>query len=80
MVVSNKVKNLCKEYTDLIMKINECEAFVSQDVIKTASNYYALGSRYREFYGTLVKLSAEGYVQMDQIEDLMNQYKSGTLN
>lgn len=76
MNISNKVKNLCEEYIDLVTKINECEAFVSQDAIKTAANYYALGSRYRELYGTLVKLSSEGYVQMTQIEDLMKQYRN----
>lgn len=75
MALSLKINDLCKEYMSLTMKINEYEAFVSSDAVKTAMNYYSLGSKYREIYGTIIKLSAEGYVQMEQIEKLMEEYR-----
>lgn len=76
MEISEKTKKLCAEYLDLMMQINSYEAFVSTDSIKTASNFYSLGSRYRELYAVIVKLSMQGYVQTSQIDDLINQYKN----
>lgn len=70
-----KERELCKEYASLSMKINEYEAFVSSDAVKTAMNCYSLGSKYREIYGVIIKLTAEGYVQMEQIEKLMEEYR-----
>lgn len=76
MAISSKVQALCKQYIDMIKQINSYKSFSSPETVKTASNYYSLGSRYRELYAIMAKLSMEGYIQMKQVEDLMNQYKT----
>jgi hypothetical protein len=76
-MLKSKVQNLCKQYVALQNEINSLEAFSSTDVAKNAANLYSLGSRYREMYAIMVKLSFEGYVQMNQLESVIEEYKNG---
>lgn len=76
-MLKTKVQNLCKDFIALQNEINSLEAFSSADVAKSAANLYSLGSRYREMYAIMVKLSFEGYVQMSQLEAVIEEYKNG---
>lgn len=74
--MNSKVKSLCEEYISLVQKINYYKGASSTDTITAGSNYYALGSAYRAIYGVMVKLSYEGYVQVKQLNELMEQYRN----
>lgn len=76
-MLKTKVQNLCKDFIALQNEINSLEAFSSTDVAKSAANLYSLGSRYREMYAIMIKLSFEGYVQMSQLEAVIEEYKNG---
>lgn len=74
--MNTKLKELCKEYLNLQGKIYLCESFVSSDVAKVAANFYTLGSAQRAMYGVMFKIAAAGYVQMNQLEELIEEYKN----
>ena len=78
--MNKKEKELCQEYVDLQGKIAFYESFVSSDVMKVAANFYSLGSTQRKMYGVMYKIAALGYVQMNQLEELIEEYKNECKN
>lgn len=78
--MNTKLKELCKEYLNLQGKIYLCESFASSDVAKVAANLYALGSAQRAMYGVMFKIAAAGYVQMQQLDELIEEYKNECKN